>query len=99
MCLGVPGRVLAAPHPDTGMGKVSFSGVEKEICLLYVPEAEVGDYVLVHAGFALSRIDEAEAAACLQALEALGEETRPGAGHASEADSTLEGDDAGRAQP
>ena len=77
MCLGVPGRLLASPDPVSGMAKVGFSGVEKEICLLYVPEAKVGDYVLVHAGFALSRIDEAEAASTLAALEALGEATRP----------------------
>lgn len=76
MCLGVPGRILAEPSAD-GMGRVSFSGVEKEICLLYVPEAVVGDFVLVHAGFAISRIDEAAAADTLAALEALGEPTRP----------------------
>jgi hydrogenase expression/formation protein HypC len=59
------------------MGKVSFSGVEKSVCLLYVPEAEVGDFVLVHAGFAIARIDEAEAQATLEALAALGEPTTP----------------------
>lgn len=77
MCLGVPGRILTQPSDEKGMGKVSFSGVEKEVCLLYVPEAKIGEYVLVHAGFAISHIDEAEAKATLEALAALGEPTRP----------------------
>jgi hydrogenase expression/formation protein HypC len=63
MCLGVPGKVLSREPNALGvmMGKVSFGGVAKEVCLAYVPEAEVGDYVIVHAGFALSRLDEQEA--------------------------------------
>jgi hydrogenase expression/formation protein HypC len=63
MCLGVPGRILEIESNALGMtmGKVSFGGIAKEVCLAYVPEAQVGDYVIVHAGFAISRLDEAEA--------------------------------------
>jgi hydrogenase expression/formation protein HypC len=63
MCLGVPGRVLELEPNSLGMtmGRVSFGGIAKEVCLAYVPEAQVGDYVIVHAGFAISRLDEAEA--------------------------------------
>ena len=75
MCLGVPGRVLSTETGPTGlaMGKVSFGGVTKEVCLAYVPEAAGGDYVVVHVGFAISRIDEAEAARVFAALRELGE--------------------------
>jgi hydrogenase expression/formation protein HypC len=75
MCLGVPGQVKEI-QPDTigmPMGRVSFGGIVKEVCLAYVPEAEVGDYVLVHVGFALSRIDEAEAERMWQVLQSGGE--------------------------
>jgi hydrogenase expression/formation protein HypC len=58
------------------MGRVSFSGALREVCLEYVPEAEVGDYVIVHAGFAISRLDED---AARRALEALGEALGGGA--------------------
>ena len=63
MCLGVPGRVLEIEPNSLGMtmGKVSFGGIAKEVCLAYVPEAQAGDYVIVHAGFAISRLDETEA--------------------------------------
>jgi hydrogenase expression/formation protein HypC len=62
MCLGIPGRVLETYREhDILMGKVDFGGVCKRACLEHVPETQVGDYVLVHVGFALSRIDEAEA--------------------------------------
>lgn len=63
MCLGVPGKILEirTDAPGMPMGKIDFGGVAKEACLAYVPEAVVGDYVIVHAGFALSRLDEAEA--------------------------------------
>ena len=63
MCLGVPGKVLEIEASALGltMGKVSFGGIAKEACLAYVPEVQVGDYVIVHAGFAISRLDEAEA--------------------------------------
>ena len=62
MCLGIPGRLLEVlPREDVLMGRVEFGGVVKQVCLEHVPEARPGDYVLVHVGFALSRIDEAEA--------------------------------------
>jgi hydrogenase expression/formation protein HypC len=62
MCLGIPGKVTETYREhDLLMGKVDFSGVIKRVCLEHVPEVQPGDYVLVHVGFALQRIDEAEA--------------------------------------
>jgi hydrogenase expression/formation protein HypC len=63
MCLAVPGQIMSIEGADPMFrsGKVSFSGVMKQVNLAYVPEARVGDYVLVHAGFAISLVDEAEA--------------------------------------
>lgn len=63
MCLGVPGRVESMVPDPLGMtmGRVNFSGIVKEVCLAYLPEVQVGDYVIVHVGFAISQIDEAEA--------------------------------------
>jgi len=63
MCLGLPGRVAETFTNGTGvaMGRVSFSGVVKDVCLAYVPEAAVGDYVFVHLGFAINRLDEEDA--------------------------------------
>jgi len=62
MCLGIPGKVLEIREQDAlPMGKVEFGGIVKEVCLAYVPETQVGDYVLVHVGFAISKIDEEEA--------------------------------------
>ncbi len=62
MCLGIPGRVTETYREhDVLMAKIDFGGVGKRVCLEHVPEARPGDYVLVHVGFALSRIDEAEA--------------------------------------
>jgi hydrogenase expression/formation protein HypC len=62
MCLGIPGKLVEIYTQDgLPMGKVQFGGILKEICLVYTPEAQVGEFVLVHVGFAISRIDEAEA--------------------------------------
>jgi hydrogenase expression/formation protein HypC len=62
MCLGVPGRVVELlPEDDVLMGKVDFEGVRRRVCLECVPDVRIGDYVLVHVGFALSRIDADEA--------------------------------------
>jgi len=63
MCLAVPGKITSISGEDLLMrtGKVDFGGVLKEVSLAYVPEAQLGDYVIVHVGFALSRVDEAEA--------------------------------------
>lgn len=74
MCLGVPGKVISINQRDAlSMGKVEFGGIVKEVCMAYVPEAEVGDYVLVHVGFAISRIDEAEAQEIFRYIEQIGE--------------------------
>jgi hydrogenase expression/formation protein HypC len=59
------------------MARVDFGGVMRRVCLAYVPEAQVGDYVLVHVGFAISRVDEEAARETLAALEALGESLVP----------------------
>ena len=70
MCLGIPGKVVETYREhDVLMGKVDFGGVSKRVCLEHVPEVAAGDYVLVHVGFALSRIDEAEAERVFAFLE------------------------------
>ena len=70
MCLGVPGRVVEVYEQDhLPMGRIEFGGIVKEACLAYTPEAEVGDYVLIHVGFAISRIDEQEANEIFQYLD------------------------------
>ena len=63
MCLAIPGKVasISGEDPVWRTGKVDFGGVLKDVSLAYVPEVQVGDYVIVHVGFALSRVDEAEA--------------------------------------
>ena len=63
MCLAIPGKIVSinGDDPLTRMGKIDFGGVLKEASLAYVPEANVGDYVIVHVGFAISRLDEQEA--------------------------------------
>ena len=73
MCLAVPGQVESI-RDDEGlrMGRVNFGGVVKDVCLAYLPEIAVGDYALVHVGFALARIDEASAAETLRTFAELG---------------------------
>jgi hydrogenase expression/formation protein HypC len=62
MCLGIPGKIIDIyERNDVQMGKIDFGGVIKEICLVYVPEAKMDDYVLVHVGFAISLLEEDEA--------------------------------------
>ena len=74
MCLGIPGRLVEVhQQDDLPMGKVEFGGIRKEVCLAYTPEAQVGDYVLVHVGFAISRIDETEAQEIFDYLKEIGE--------------------------
>ena len=69
MCLGIPGKIIEISDQGTLlMGKIDFGGVIKEVCLAYVPEAKVGDYTLIHVGFALSLMDEEEANATLDTL-------------------------------
>jgi hydrogenase expression/formation protein HypC len=74
MCLAVPGKVIEA-YDNAGMrmARVQFGGILREVCLEYVPETQIGDYVLVHVGFAISRLDEAEAHRTYAALEELGQ--------------------------
>lgn len=72
MCLGVPGRIVDVDTSEVvRLGRVSFDGVVRRVCLEYVPEAVPGDYVLVHVGFALQRIDEEEAKRVFELLEEL----------------------------
>jgi hydrogenase expression/formation protein HypC len=69
MCLAVPGKVVEITgEGELRMGKVDFAGVQRQACLAYVPEVQLGDYVLVHVGFAISRIDEQAAQETLEAL-------------------------------
>jgi hydrogenase expression/formation protein HypC len=70
MCLAIPGKVVETYHEhDVLMAKVDFGGVSKRVCLEHVPEARPDDYVLVHVGFALSRVDEAEARRVFEFLD------------------------------
>lgn len=74
MCLAVPAKIISletSTDPLACTGIVDFSGIHKQISLAYVPEAQINDYVIVHAGFALAILDEAEAQASLQTLQAL----------------------------
>ncbi|MFE7425418.1 MULTISPECIES: HypC/HybG/HupF family hydrogenase formation chaperone [unclassified Streptomyces] len=73
MCLAVPGRVLHTAEVDgVPMAEVDFGGVRKEVCLQYVPDAVSGEYVIVHVGFAIQRLDEISARATLADFERLG---------------------------
>ena len=73
MCLAIPGKVLEIQQDAQGvrMGRTNFGGVVKQVCLEYTPEVQCGDYVLVHVGFALSKVDEQEARRTYEALEAM----------------------------
>jgi len=74
MCLAVPGKILSITGTDElRSGRVSFSGIVKEVNLACVPEAKVGDYVIVHVGFALNVVDETEAQVTLDYLRQIGE--------------------------
>ncbi len=73
MCLAVPGRILHCFQRDlTPMADVDFGGVRKEVCLQYIPDADIGDYVIVHVGFAIQRLDEESALQTLANFENLG---------------------------
>ena len=63
MCLAIPGKIesITGDDPLARTGKVNFGGIIKDVNLAYVPEVQIGDYVIVHVGFALSKVDEAEA--------------------------------------
>jgi hydrogenase expression/formation protein HypC len=73
MCLGIPGKIISIEDNPLGvpMGKVSFGGIIKEVCLAFTPEVQLGDYVIVHVGFAISRLDEEEARQTLEAFAEL----------------------------
>jgi hydrogenase expression/formation protein HypC len=74
MCLAIPGKIVEIDNTqDPAMGKVEFGGIKKDVCLELVPEAKAGDYVIVHVGFAISKMDEAEALETLKILEQMGE--------------------------
>lgn len=73
MCLGIPGEVLSTVEGPLRMGRVAFGKAIKEVCLAYVPEAQPGDFIVVHAGFAISRVDPEGARRVFAYLEALGE--------------------------
>ena len=75
MCLAVPGRIVSIEGNDPLLrsGRIDFAGVVKVVNLAYVPEARVGDYVLVHVGFAISTIDEAEAQEVFRYLRQMGD--------------------------
>jgi len=75
MCLGIPGKIinLLDEGPLTRKGKVNFGGILKEINLAYTPEASIGDYVIVHSGFAISKINEQEANRVFEYLEQMEE--------------------------
>lgn len=73
MCLGVPGKVIAVYEADgMKMGKVDFGGIVKEACLAYVPEVQVGDYTIIHVGFAITQLDEAAAQESLALYRQMG---------------------------
>ncbi len=87
MCLGVPGRVVDINRHDVGMqmGRVQFGGIQKQVCLSFLPDIRIGDYVIVHAGFAISQVDEEEAAKTFEILRQMGDlaELSPGDGEAA----------------
>lgn len=75
MCLAIPGKVvsISGDDPLVRMGRINFSGIIKEASLAYVPEVQIGDYVIVHVGFALSKVDEAEAQKVFEYLKQMDE--------------------------
>ncbi len=75
MCLGIPGKIIEIRGDDPLLrsGRVTFGGAVRDVSLAYVPEAGIGDYVIVHVGFAISRIDEEEALEVFRYLEQMGE--------------------------
>ena len=73
MCLAVPGQIIdVRDEQGTRMATISFDGIHKEICLAYLPDIDVGDYAIVHVGFAISKIDEASALETLEMFRELG---------------------------
>ncbi|HYA55038.1 MAG TPA: HypC/HybG/HupF family hydrogenase formation chaperone, partial [Thermoplasmata archaeon] len=75
MCLAIPGRIesIDPSDPNLRMARVRFGGIVKQVCLAYTPEARIGDYVIVHVGFAISRLDEKEAEQVFEYARQIGE--------------------------
>ncbi len=75
MCLGVPGKIIEIQPDPNGMtmGKVSFAGIIKDVCLAYTPDVQIDDYVIVHVGFAIGVVDEEEAMQVFKYLEEMEE--------------------------
>ena len=75
MCLAVPGKVVSIDesNPELKMAKVNFAGVSKAVCIEWLPDVKIGDYVLVHVGFALNKIDEEDAEETLKILREMGD--------------------------
>ncbi|HEY6270469.1 MAG TPA: HypC/HybG/HupF family hydrogenase formation chaperone [Terriglobales bacterium] len=96
MCLGIPGKLLEL-HDANGlrMGRVQFGGIVREACLAYVPEAAAGDYIVVHVGFAISRVNEEEALRTYELLEQMGQLSELDVPAASDPGSGMRPDDAG----
>ena len=77
MCLAIPGQIQSIQENDLRKGMVSFAGIQKEVCLALVPEAKIGDYVIVHVGFAISKMDEQAARDTLAMIEEMGSSPNP----------------------
>ena len=75
MCLAIPGKIISIDksNPDLAMARVDFSGIVKEICVQWLPEAREGDYILAHVGMALNILDEEEALETINLINELGE--------------------------
>jgi len=75
MCLAVPGKIVSIDesNPDLKMAKVNFGGVSKDVCIEWLDDVNIGDYVLVHVGFALNKVDEKDAEETLRILREMGE--------------------------
>lgn len=75
MCLALPGKILKIDHDgDLAMGEIDFSGVHKQVCLAFTPEAKIGDFVVVHVGFAISILNEQYAQATLDLVQGASDE-------------------------
>ena len=72
MCLAIPGKILSLEEQGTRMGRVEFGGIVKQVCLDLVPQAAPGDYVMVHVGFAISKVDPEEAEKTYALLRSMG---------------------------
>jgi hydrogenase expression/formation protein HypC len=75
MCLAVPGKIISIDesNPELKMAKVNFSGVSKDVCIQWLDDVNIGDYVLVHVGFALNKVDEKDAEETLRILREMGD--------------------------